>query len=75
MDTIGTRPEEDESYNNALALLFSVLGCVVGFSVLEWIFYYLYNNKVSKDILKYVLYSKEPYFIVPHLDKDNQWNR
>ena len=48
MDTIGTKPEEDESYNNALALLFSVLGCVVGFSVLEWIFYYLYNNKVSK---------------------------
>ena len=47
MDTIGTKPEEDESYNNALALLFSVLGCVVGFSVLEWIFYYLYNNKVG----------------------------
>ena len=59
MDTIGTKPEEDESYNNALALLFSVLGCVVGFSVLEWIFYYLYNNKVGIFFNQYFLYTKQ----------------
>ena len=45
-DTIGTKLQEDESFGNAKSLLFSVLGCVVGFSILEWIFYYLYSNMV-----------------------------
>ena len=47
-ETIGTRPEEESSYNTVMKLLFGVPITVVGFSLLELGFYYLYNYKVDK---------------------------
>ena len=47
-ETIGTRPEEESSYNTVMKLLFGVPITVVGFSLLEMGFYLLYNYKVDK---------------------------
>ena len=50
-ETIGTRPEEESSYNTVMKLLFGVPITVVGFSLLELGFYFLYNYKVDKIIV------------------------
>ena len=47
-ETIGTRPEEESSYNTVMKLLFGVPITVIGFSLLELGFYFLYNYKVDK---------------------------
>ena len=45
-ETIGTRPEEDDSYENIITLIVvSAAGVFFG-SFLEMIFYFLYNMKV-----------------------------
>ena len=44
--TIGTRQEEDVSYNNLTTLLPLWIVSIVGFSFLEMVFYFLYSLKV-----------------------------
>ena len=50
MDTIGTRIEEEESYRTVIILLVILTIGVVLCSVLEMVFYLLYNMKVSSDL-------------------------
>ena len=47
MRTIGTRPEEDDSHKTVIILMVTWIVGVVMFSVLEMVFYFLYNMKVS----------------------------
>ena len=47
MRTIGTRPEEDNSYKTVIILMVTWIVGVVMCSVLEMVFYFLYNMKVS----------------------------
>ena len=44
---IGTKEEEDYSYENANSLLWTTTCLFFLFSVLEVVFFYLYNNKVT----------------------------
>ena len=46
--TIGTRQEEDVSYNNLMTLLPLWIVSIIGFSFLEMVFYFLYSLKVDK---------------------------
>ena len=55
-ETIGTRPEEEKSYSTVIKLLSGVPITVVGFSMLELGFYFLYNYKV--DEIKYKTFPK-----------------
>ena len=44
--TIGTRQEEDVSYNTIITLMVTFIVGVVLCSVLEMVIYFLYNEKV-----------------------------
>ena len=46
METIGTRPEEDNSYKTVITLLVSGTVGIVLCSLLEMVFYFLYSLKV-----------------------------
>ena len=46
METIGTRPEEDNSYNTAITLIVTFTIGIVLCSLLEAVFYFLYSLKV-----------------------------
>ena len=46
METIGTREEEDDSYNNIIILMVTFTVGVVLSSLLEIVLYFLYNKKV-----------------------------
>ena len=46
LETIGTRPEEDDSYNNVIILNVVLLLGVVLCSLMEMVFYFLYSLKV-----------------------------
>ena len=46
LETIGTRPEEDDSYNKIIILVLVLLLGVVICSLLEMVFYFLYSLKV-----------------------------
>ena len=60
-ETIGTRPEEESSYNTVMKLLFGVPITVVGFSLLELGFYFLYNYKVD-NIQVYKILQHQKFF-------------
>ena len=47
MRTIGTRPEEDDSHKTVIILMVTWIVGIVMCSVLEMVFYFLYNMKVS----------------------------
>ena len=47
MRTIGTKPEEDDSHKTVIILMVTWIVGVVMCSVLEMVFYFLYNMKVS----------------------------
>ena len=56
---IGTKEEEDYSYENANSLLWTTTCLFFLFSVLEVVFFYLYNNKVTFlkiQVLSFFLY-------------------
>ena len=46
METIGTRDEENSSYNTIIILMVTFTVGVIISSVLEMVFYFLYNQKV-----------------------------
>ena len=46
METIGTRPEEDNSYNSVITLIVTFTVSIVLCSLLEMVGYFLYNMKV-----------------------------
>ena len=46
METIGTRVEEDRSYNTIIILMVTFTVGIVISSVLEMVVYFLYNQKV-----------------------------
>ena len=46
METIGTRPEEDNSYKTVITLIVSGTVGIVLSSLLEMVFYFLYSLKV-----------------------------
>ena len=50
MRTIGTKPEEDDSYKTVIILMVTWIVGVVMCSGLEMVFYFLYNKKVSRII-------------------------
>ena len=52
METIGTRPEEDNSYNTAITLIVTFTIGIVLCSLLEMVGYFLYNMKVWRQIEK-----------------------
>ena len=64
-ETIGTRSEEEKSYSTVIKLLSGVPITVVGFSMLELGFYFLYNYKV--DDIKYKTFSKKNKRKFPHV--------
>ena len=47
MRTIGTKPEEDDSHKTVIILMVTWIVGIVMCSVLEMVFYFLYNMKVS----------------------------
>ena len=49
METIGTREEENDSYNNIIILMVTFTVGVVLSSILEMVSYFLYNMKVCWD--------------------------
>ena len=64
----GTRPEEQESYDNAILLMITSTSCLLVFSLLEMGFYFLFNSKVSKfhifldvDIFLYLMFKFHPW--------------
>ena len=46
METIGTRPEEDNSYNTVITLIVTFTIVIVLCSLLEMVGYFLYSMKV-----------------------------
>ena len=50
--TFGTKPEEDLSYKNSNTLMICTTVCMFAFCILEIVFYYLYNRKVSQLSLR-----------------------
>ena len=46
--TIGTKSEEEESYQTVNTLKLAITLCLVFFSLLEMIFYFSYNNMVKR---------------------------
>ena len=52
METIGTRPEEDNSYNTVITLIVTFTIVIVLCSLLEMVGYFLYSMKVWRQIEK-----------------------
>ena len=46
--TIGAKPEEEASLSASNTLVITATVCMILFSILEVVFYRLYNRKVSK---------------------------
>ena len=66
--TIGTRSEENESYQTAQTLQLSITICLVLFSLLEMIFYFAYNNMVRHLFFFLLVY--ENLILVSSLDQN-----
>ena len=50
--SIKPRPEEAESFNTAWSLQLFVLLSIVFLTLLEYMFFYIYNNKVKAEIIE-----------------------
>ena len=48
VETIGTKDEENISFNNSNNLMISVTACMLALSIMEFAAYILYNRKVSR---------------------------
>ena len=53
----GTKPSEDESYNNAWTLVICSTSLMILFCILEATFYFLYSQKVKKMIIFEIIHT------------------
>ena len=72
--TIGPTDEEIISYNRIILLLALWVSLVVGFSVLEMIFYFLYSTKVRMLLIS-VLCSQNIFVSVPSSSENSSWSQ
>ena len=72
--TIGPTDEEIISYNRIILLLALWVSLVVGFSVLEMIFYFLYSTKV-RILLISVVCSQNIFVSVPSSSENSCWSQ